>query len=154
MRDELDQKLVAAFPHLYRDRGKSEMETCMYWGFECGDGWFDLLWDLSSKLEALIVKMKEGNPNIGVEYLPAASQVKGKFGGLRFYMTTETDEMMDLIGKAEEKSYRTCELCGKTGTATPTRWISVRCAEHWPKDCEVSFDDALKNDHDSTCCND
>jgi hypothetical protein len=156
MKDELDEKLVNAHPLLYRDRSKSMMETCMYWGFECGDGWFDLIWDLSQKLERLIQKVKEASPTVDVNYLPAASQVKEKFGGLRFYMTTETDEMSEAIRKAEERSYTTCELCGKVGQLANTSWMVVRCKEHWPKDAGMTYDDAEKarneRNNDDDCC--
>jgi hypothetical protein len=146
MNDELDKKLVNAHPLLYRDRGKSEYETCMYWGFECGDGWFDLIWDLSQKLEKLILKIKDENPTVDEKYLPTASQVKEKFGGLRFYMSTETDEMSEAIRKAENKSYTTCEMCGKVGILTPTRWLTVSCRDHWPKEST----DELRRHREST----
>ena len=63
MKKELDEKLVAAFPLLYKDRHESMQETAMCWGFACGDGWFDIIWDLSSKLEPLIEKYIKDNPN-------------------------------------------------------------------------------------------
>jgi len=54
MKKELDDKLSAQFPHLYADRNASKLHTCMCWGFP-GNGWFDIIWELSEKLEALIV---------------------------------------------------------------------------------------------------
>ena len=55
------------------------MQTCMSWGFECMDGWFLLLRNLSLGLEALILAMPEE------ERKPfRAAQVKEKFGTLRF----------------------------------------------------------------------
>lgn len=131
MTNELDSKLCKAFPLLYRDRFGDMRSTCMVWGFECGDGWFDLLYDLSEKLEALIRKMKEEHPDIEEAYLPAASQVKEKFGALRFYMTCSSDEMDALISKAEDRSERTCEICGKEGKLNHSGWMSVRCRDHW-----------------------
>lgn len=44
-----------------------------------------------------------------------ASQVKEKFGTLRFYMTSQTPEMDKIIEKACRKSAKTCEECGKPG---------------------------------------
>ncbi len=40
MKEELDKKLVEAFPLLYGDRNAPMQTTCMCWGFP-GDGWFD-----------------------------------------------------------------------------------------------------------------
>ena len=61
MREELDKKLVEDFPLLYADRGRSMQETCMCWGFSCGDGWEPLIRELSSKLEPLIKKIADKN---------------------------------------------------------------------------------------------
>lgn len=125
MKMELDNKLVKAFPNLYRDRYSNMQSTAMCWGFECGEGWFQLIWDLSEKLESLIIKFKEENPDC--EFLPAAVQVKEKFGGLRFYMTSATDEMYELISEAESKAEQTCERCGAPGTANSDGWITTLC---------------------------
>ena len=63
MKKELDDKLVGEFPLLYKDRNASMQVTAMCWGFACGDGWFDIIWDLSSKLEPVIKKYIKDNPN-------------------------------------------------------------------------------------------
>ena len=63
MNEELDKKLVEAFPLLYGDRYASMQSTAMCWGFP-GDGWFDIIWDLSSKLEPIIQKFIDDNPNL------------------------------------------------------------------------------------------
>lgn len=62
-----------------------------------------------------------------------ATQVKEKFGSLRFYMSSAPDEAYDLIDEAEKKSHTICEMCGAPGErkrSANTRWISTRCAEH------------------------
>ena len=64
------------------------------------------------------------------------TQVKEKFGGLRFYMTCGTDEIFNLVGEAEELSYKTCEECGKPGEEKDTGWIRTLCDdchENWDK---------------------
>ena len=43
MDTKLDAKLCKLAPHLFADRFKSMKETCMCWGFECGNGWYKLL---------------------------------------------------------------------------------------------------------------
>ena len=60
MEKDLDDKLTKAFPLLYRDRYGSMQTTCLCWGFP-EKGWFDLIWDLSSKLEPLIQKWIDEN---------------------------------------------------------------------------------------------
>lgn len=63
-----------------------------------------------------------------------ASQVKEKFGTLRFYMTGQTPEMDTIINEAERKSAVTCEACGKKGKIRGHGWLSTRCAACWKKE--------------------
>jgi hypothetical protein len=122
MKAELDAALVRDFPLLYGDRNASPQATCMCWGFECGDGWEPLIRDLSAKLEAAIAALPaEDQPNY------KASQVKEKFGTLRFYLTMGTDEMFDLVDKAEAVSAVTCEGCGQPGSQRGGGWIVTNC---------------------------
>ena len=133
MKQELDEKLVKAFPLLYGDRSAPMQSTAMCWGFP-GDGWFDIIWDLSSKLEPLIQKFIDENQD--TELYPKAFQVKEKFGGLRFYMTCGMDEISDLISEAEALSLKTCEECGKPGEERGGGWIHTLCDdchENWDK---------------------
>lgn len=58
---------------------------------------------------------------------PRAMQVKEKFGGLRFYMTWETEEIDKLISKAEDESHKICESCGEPGKARSGSWIRTLC---------------------------
>lgn len=59
MSPEKDNQLCRNYPILYKDRYASMYATCMCWGFECGDGWFDLLDELSGKLEAMNDRMRD-----------------------------------------------------------------------------------------------
>ncbi len=61
MRKELQDKLFSEFPLLYGDRTKSMQVTLMCWGISCSDGWFDLLYEASKKMEPVIQKIKEKN---------------------------------------------------------------------------------------------
>jgi hypothetical protein len=60
---------------------------------------------------------------------PRASQVKEKFGTLRFYMTSHSEEMHELIDQAEAISGKTCENCGGPGRLNNSGWISCLCDE-------------------------
>jgi hypothetical protein len=125
MKPELDEKLVKEFPNLYRDRYGDKMETCMVYGFP-SDGWFDIIYNLSAKLEKLIMEIPEDE-----RAYYKASQVKEKFGGLRFYMTASTPDMEKLIEEAEELSLKTCETCGKSGSLRSFGgWLVTLCDEH------------------------
>lgn len=137
MNKELDEQLCREFPNLYRQRNGSMRSTAMCWGFECGNGWFQIIYDLSKELEAEILKLPEADR----EYC-CASQVKEKYGTLRFYTHSETDEMSNLIREAGDKSYRTCETCGKPGQYRGWSWYHVSCEEH--SDGELTYKEYIK----------
>jgi hypothetical protein len=73
--------------------------------FEVPDNWYDVIADLSAKLEVQIKIYAKDNPEASHDNdddgLPHAVQVKSKFGGLRFYMSFQTEKMDDLIRQAE-----------------------------------------------------
>ena len=99
--------LVENFPGLYKRAGMDPRNSNMAFGFQCGDGWFEIIKELSEKLEPLGA---------------TAECVKEKFGTLRFYVDHGTDEVYDLIEEAENKSKVTCELCGAPGHLTEKSW--------------------------------
>jgi len=105
--------------------------------FECGLGWYDILHDLSIKIETILnecaenYKVAEGEENEIVEMF--AVQVKEKYGTLRFYMSCETDEICDLIHETEALSSQTCENCGAFGKMRGTRWFEVKCDDCFSK---------------------
>jgi hypothetical protein len=123
MREELDKKLVESFPNLFVDRRGSHQKTSMCWGFSCGDGWFDLIWDLSEKLEKLI---EEGDWEEGRR--PKAFQVKEKFGSLCFYLSYGSEEMTSLCDDAERRSIEVCESCGNPGEIRKLSWVKTLCS--------------------------
>ena len=123
MKAELDKKLCKAFPKIFAQRKLPMNQTAMCWGFECGDGWYDLIYNLCEKIQKHC-----DEKGVQVE----AVQVKEKFGSLRFYVSHADDVVYDLISKAEERSYRICQKCGSNEnvTSTDSGWIGYYC-----KDC-------------------
>ena len=127
MKEALDKKLVEKYPTLFADRYKSEMETAMCGGFECGDGWFNIIDTLCSNIQQYIdFKAERKEPVSQV----VVFQVKEKFGGLRFYINGGDDTIDQLISFAEDMSYRTCDVCGNVGTVRTDGWIKTRCDDH------------------------
>jgi hypothetical protein len=51
MNAELTRKLLKRFPILYQDYDSPMTQTCMCWGFDHGDGWFEIIWQLSLAIE-------------------------------------------------------------------------------------------------------
>lgn len=117
MKDELENKFKERWPTWFAGLRGSPMETCLAFGFECGDGWYDLLWRLCEDIERI-------GPGEDFRVL----QVKEKFGGLRFYIGAAPREVHDRIDLAEQESYDTCEICGtKENVTSEGAWISTLC---------------------------
>lgn len=113
MDEKKTEHLLKSYPKLYRNR--------MY--FACGDGWFEIIDELSKNLEPLIEEI-EGLDEV---WMPYVTDVKEKWGTLRFYMSCETDKMSKFIREAELKSKVTCEACGSPGKIRGGHWIVTLC---------------------------
>jgi hypothetical protein len=82
---ELDAKLRASYPHIFvveptaahdeRNAGLTQ-SPFSHWGFECGDGWYDLI-------DALCSSLQNATENDAPQVVVV--QVKEKLGSLRFY---------------------------------------------------------------------
>lgn len=103
----------------------------MYFGFDCGEGWYPLIEELCNKVKNILEK----NGIKNVEEFEVV-QVKEKFGQLRFYYSGYFDkEIEKLIGKYEKKSGKTCEVCGEEGKLLKSHgWWMTRCEKHTPTD--------------------
>lgn len=80
MDSELTNALFDRYPGQFREREPSR--SCMHRGFECGDGWYDLIETLCACL-AQDVDASAVDPIL-------ITQVKQKFGGLRVYVHNAT----------------------------------------------------------------
>lgn len=106
MKNELQQKLCEKYPKIF---GKNFL-------FECLDGWYWLIDNLCDCIQHNETDLQ-------------ATQVKEKFGGLRFYTTPRDDEIHGMIELAESMSYHICEKCGSTEGVSSTEkgWVRTRC---------------------------
>lgn len=104
MDKKLDDFLVKKYPKIFIERKLSKKESCMGRGFECEDGWFQLINNLCEMLQF------ETDNNKIKQVI--AKQVKEKFGGLRFYSNVQDKFQQGLISFAEEMSFYICESCG------------------------------------------
>jgi hypothetical protein len=159
MRKELDEALCARYPLVFKDRNENMQRTAMCWGFECGDGWYNIIDTLCGLLTSEyrgaqsryehLMEVGVGNVLYGTKTVtqeaideakakldeetlkvPVAVQVKEKFGGLRFYVQAATSKHYDYISFAESMSYRTCEECGAPGKTYTDGWHMTLCDIH------------------------
>ena len=139
MNEKLQSDLVKAYPNIFKNIGGDKTVTCMHWGIECNDGWYDLIYCLchsiqrhcqiqntryihaTDKYEFLV----EGDP----EYVQVvAAQVKEKLGTLRFYVDGGDAATGAMIQMAETMSGRICELCGSPAkTNRESGWLHTTC---------------------------
>ena len=160
MRDELDKQLCEKYPLIFAQRNGNMNETCMCWGFCCGDGWYNILDVMCANIQHYInwrleqiqsahkfnAELEEARAN-DFENWPywkmrepreipepvdqvVAAQVKEKFGGLRFYYNGGDDYIRGIVDMAEEMSHVTCEECGSPGTSSNEGWIRTLCEQH------------------------
>ena len=142
MKKELDEYLCKVYPKIMVNRNKDMQETCMCWGFECGDGWFNILNNLMGNIQNHIDWQ---NREKEVVRQVTLDQVKEKFGTLRFYYSGGDDTIRGMVSMAESMSGVTCEECGKPGTSTGGGWIKTVCKEHGGVDYDTP-EDELVND--------
>lgn len=138
MDDELQDKLYEKYPSLFSNRTKSPMESCMSWGCEIGNGWYDILSSLCYSIVQYENMIKDSNiwseKQFGEpaqkykNYYPVKfDQVKEKYGGLRVYFNGGDDYVDGLISMAENMSYKICETCGNPGKPNEGGWIVTLC---------------------------
>ena len=151
MTPELDQHIREKYPKIFSQR--CEMSI--------GDCWYDIIDMLCGNIQNHIDKVADrrkwaikwndevNDPNddwsdkgyIKREERPVpelveqvvATQIKEKFGTLRFYYHGGDDYIRGLEAMADSMSAVICEECGSPGVARSTekrRWVKVLCDKH------------------------
>lgn len=161
MKKEYDNYLCRTYPKIFKDRRADVTKSCFAFGFEIGDGWFNIINGLALIIQGHIDSVTRerwrirknkrkyaamsDEDKVTFAYMADAvapervqqvvvSQVKEKFGALRFYYYGGDDAVHNYVSMAEAMSYVTCEECGAPGKVNRDGWISVRCVEHGGKD--------------------
>jgi hypothetical protein len=158
MKLELDELLCEKYPKMMVNRNKPMQETCMCWGFDCGDGWFNILdqlmgniqhhidWKEKQRKWAIDFNSKAAQEEMRVvpESIPQVTldQIKEKFGTLRFYYTGGDDVIDGMVRMAESMSGVTCEECGSPGKRIGGGWVTTLCEEH-AKARDIIYDEDL-----------
>jgi hypothetical protein len=119
--DKFHEYMEAKYPKIFSEG---------YGGFAVGPGWYPILDALCNQIQAHInwknkdIEMTEGVPQVVV------SQIKEKYGGLRFYHSGGDDCVDGMVRMAESWAENTCETCGAPGEARTPGWIKTLCDEH------------------------
>lgn len=99
-------------------------------GVECRKGWNDILKPIFEYIE----NYNRDKPD-DKKLIPF--QIKEKWSSLCVYMNFYTDELRELIRKAENEAENTCELCGSKENVGKAYegWITTECHECMKKWC-------------------
>jgi hypothetical protein len=179
------ESLVSEYPKIFADRYKPMTETAMCWGFDCGEGWYNILNQLCCNIQNHIDNTRRDRLNTllfnrglhkaingdtkslfnyfyqyskNTEYAlkqvnlalenftnngetafrtvrqvcpqVVATQVKEKFGTLRFYYNGGDDMVDGMVRMAESMSGVTCEKCGDVAKLRGNGWLYVACDKH------------------------
>ena len=174
MREELDKQLCEKYPKIFKNRYADMRTTAMCWGFEHGDGWYNIIDMMCANIQSHInhtrrqrhdalvynralsratrgdfstynrlSKWKQKSieddlldPEPQLQTVPkacpqvVASQVKEKFGTLRFYYYGGDSVVSGIERMAESMTAVTCEQCGAPGKTRSGGWIQTLCDAH------------------------
>ena len=112
------KKMETAYPKMFAEP---------YGGFAVGAGWYPILETLCANIQSHIDwRVKQGKDIAQVE----VSQIKEKFGGLRFYYSGGDDEISGMVRMAEAWADIACEDCGAAGKRRSGGWIRTLCDRH------------------------
>ena len=149
MTPELEQHIIEKYPLIFSQRCEMSIS----------DGWFDIIDmlcnNIQHRIDNIAMRRKyaiEWNEDVNdPEYVwtkfgerrerevpelveqVVATQIKEKFGTLRFYYNGGDEFIRGLDAMAASMTSRICEECGSPGTSRSTkkqRWVRVLCEKH------------------------
>lgn len=174
MNDKLEHELYSIDPIFFEhaikcvNGSETEMDTCMFWGCECGDGWFEPLKRFVQKTAIINKLAAEHNGKF------VCDQLKEKFGEIRVYYSSKwidenskcdkddnylsilSDMFEDALKRVEDDCWNVCEWCGAEGgyngenLVTTRGWISricKKCAKEKAENETKKYDEFNKQKH-------
>lgn len=124
MTRELEIKLINKYPKIFSTLFKpcGDVLEPIYFGVECGDGWYWLIDKLLSSIQNYIDYNSDKTSQV------IATQIKEKFGRLNFYYDGGNEMISGMVWMAENLSHEICEHCGSTNDVGSTSgWIITLC---------------------------
>jgi len=130
LRQKLAKQIVDIYPKMFTFCVRLNCEPDPYEDYGkdmgVGIGWYPII-------KKLVETIHENDTRLNLEkninHITKVTQIKEKFGGLRFYVTATSDENWEAIKKAEEESFFTCEECGSKEDVGRWNdgWILTKC---------------------------
>ena len=123
---ELNKKMVEEFPFLlphnrWTDKVSEDYDYSYneLWALEKG-------WAKAFGYE-LLCELKDALVEANYLYEYRITQIKEKYGGLRWYDFGAPEKAFDILRKYESLSYKTCFICGEPATHETYGWINYVC---------------------------
>ena len=127
MNKALQEELFKNYPAIFRQKDLNKKITAMCYGIACGDGWYTLIDTMCGNIKNQMDNANRNKPE-AEHIICEATQVKEKWGGLRFYVQGSNDYIDGIIDLAESMSYLICSKCGNKTTPQKKRgWIYTLC---------------------------
>ncbi len=119
---------IEKYPHVF-ERKASSIEPFPMFGIECGEGWYHIINQLLNVINSHLGWINRDKADF--EKVPfILTQVKEKFGTLRFYYDGGDQQIHGMVRMAEAMSAVTCEVCGNPGKIRGNSWYYTACDEH------------------------
>ena len=110
MKTELQNQLFEKYPKIFTQRFLPITESAMAFGIGCPDNWYNLIDTLCGQIQAYVDNQKSKVRKTIIPTRPfpqvEATQIKSKFGGLRFYYNGGDQYIKGLVSMAEAMSYK------------------------------------------------
>lgn len=92
MKKELDEALCKKYPKIFRDRNAPMISTAMCWGFDHGDGWYNIIDALCGNIQNHIWNLRRNRSSI-LRYNRALRRaINGDVAALERYYYKGTEE--------------------------------------------------------------
>jgi hypothetical protein len=133
------EQLIQKYPKIFQ---QYEGNPGMVNWYGVPKGWLDIIDKLCGAIQEYVnstTRYTKDGPIKPIQ--PTLTQMKEKFGGLRFYMDNSDDYIEGMIRMAEYMCDNTCQDCGSEQDLGLTKgWISVLC-----RTCAIGNGDRAMN---------
>jgi hypothetical protein len=132
VRPELEQQILTRWPDWFLSRGDVK-SSLMGFGFQHGDGWFQLLVETLERIEPEVELWNRELSASGARF--EIVEVKQKFGELRIIGMPTNAAIFKAFLDAQQRSRTICENCGAPGRLLEDGWFQTlcqSCANHGP----------------------
>jgi hypothetical protein len=120
--DQFEKRLTDKYPAMFSQP---------YGGIAVGEGWWPIIESLCGNIQHYLNWINKNHEKHPVVEQVVVTQVKEKFGGLRFYYDGGDDRVIGMVRMAESWADKTCEDCGVPATKKTGGWIKNVCDKHF-----------------------